>query len=1538
MTAGASEFLLSWPNGPAPPAPYPWYDSLQAADQAGRDAFISGYPNYKVTGWDGPKLTGVTDKSQSTSIIAIVNHYSSYPYIFPNTTPGGSVYGVNDYVCRVGYAWDKSVHACRKPYKPCPSRERDVGKPCDAATGNEHHTETDYTGAGPFPLTFVRTYNSKGVGNERMGFNWTSNYGDPAAHNTLSIYTQITPNVAQVPRPGGRILFFQLLNGIWTPDADITDTLSQTANGWVYALRDGTVETYDSTTNLAGNISGRLTSITNAAGLSQTMSYDPVTGYLNAVTDPSGHSLTFAYDAKGRLSTMTDPNNGVTTYTYDDTNNVGNLSTVTYPDLKVKRYTYNEPGYVAAYTNFTHALTGIYDENNNRYASLTYDVNGRVVINQLADIGNGGPQQKYTLSYNSETQTTVTDAANNKVVMTFATNLDIPNLVSRKNLFDNKTLAQTFDANNNKTCTQDEEGRVTTWTYNSGNQKLSQTEGQGGTCSAPVPTTETRTTTYQYLSPTLNLPTLIQTPSVHGGSLKNIAIGYNGKLPTTITQSGYTPSGASVSRTVTMTYNNGQVTTIDGPRADVADVTTLAYNDCTSGGGCGQLRRVTNALGHVTTYDSYDAHGRLLQITDPNGVRTVYSYDPRGRVASLTQIVPGGGSRVTTYGYDAAGNVTSTTLPTGLSLAYTYDAANYLRRVTDSLGNHIDYGYDLKGNRTQTYTYDASGTLVRTVDLAFDARNRVSQINAGGSVTQQISDAVGNLTKVTDPNTVAASGSAATNNNYDALNRLYQTVDRLSGSTLYSYDANDRLQAVQAPNGASTQYQYDDLGNLLQETSPDRGTVRYAYDAAGNLLQQTDARGIVSSYTYDALNRLTFINYGSSTEDVTYTYDSHTGCTFGLGRLCAVLDESGTTAFGYDPFGNVLVQIHVELGITYNTVYTYDAGNRVTSITYPDGRVVSTPRDVLGRITAVATSVNGTAVTLAGNRSFRPDGLLLSQNFGNGVNELRTYDTQGRLTYQSLASADTRLYDYDANGNLKTLQSLPLVGSYNYDALDRLSLDQRTTTATTSSSFTYDANGNRKTENTGSYAYLANSNRLSSTPSGSITLDAAGNTLSDGTRSYTYNNAGHPSTVAGAGYSYNAQRLRSRKIVGSVGTVYHYDLSGNLLAESDTAGVLRRSYVWADGQPLAQVETVTTLPPDIIVDNPQATFTGSWPTATSITGFYGANYRTNTKGTGKDKAVWSVNVPTTGTYQVYARWVAASTNASNAPYTVKHSTGSQTIAVNQRVSGGQWMLLGSYAFTAGTAGSVTLTDKANGKVIADAVKLVATSGGTTSEVVRYLHSDHLNTPRLATNPQGQVIWRWEGTAFGDTYPNEDVDGDGKLTTVNLRFAGQYYDAESGLHYNWNRYYDPKIGRYITSDPIGLRGGLNTYLYVDSNPNINFDKTGECPGIIRSEWWLSKVSTQVTSFAIFQDQSRMQYFGVLAKTKGSCDCHDLIYCTYHVFLNQLTRDRKKRPKDPWGPWSPWKDGGPPSDLGFMTLPYDCKKHRFTTEFFDSEHLR
>ena len=94
-----------------------------------------------------------------------------------------------------------------------------------------------------------------------------------------------------------------------------------------------------------------------------------------------------------------------------------------------------------------------------------------------------------------------------------------------------------------------------------------------------------------------------------------------------------------------------------------------------------------------------------------------------------------------------------------------------------------------------------------------------------------------------------------------------------------------------------------------------------------------------------------------------------------------------------------------------------------------------------------------------------------------------------------------------------------------------------------------------------------------------------------------------------------------------------------------------------------------------------------------------------------------------------------------------------------------------------------------------------------TESISYLHTDHLLTARIATDDSQAVIWRWEGEAFGGTEATE-------LSTVavNLRFPGQYFDDETNLHYNHFRYYDPTIGRYVTSDPIGLLGGYNSYIY------------------------------------------------------------------------------------------------------------------------------
>ncbi len=105
----------------------------------------------------------------------------------------------------------------------------------------------------------------------------------------------------------------------------------------------------------------------------------------------------------------------------------------------------------------------------------------------------------------------------------------------------------------------------------------------------------------------------------------------------------------------------------------------------------------------------------------------------------------------------------------------------------------------------------------------------------------------------------------------------------------------------------------------------------------------------------------------------------------------------------------------------------------------------------------------------------------------------------------------------------------------------------------------------------------------------------------------------------------------------------------------------------------------------------------------------------------------------------------------------------------------------------------------------------------------YIHTDHLNTPRRISD--NQIVWRLDNDPFGRHTANEDPDGDSQLFSFSLRYPGQYYDEETGLHYNYYRDYDPSTGRYIQSDLIGLDGGLNTYGYAGGNPISNCDAYG-----------------------------------------------------------------------------------------------------------------
>ena len=108
----------------------------------------------------------------------------------------------------------------------------------------------------------------------------------------------------------------------------------------------------------------------------------------------------------------------------------------------------------------------------------------------------------------------------------------------------------------------------------------------------------------------------------------------------------------------------------------------------------------------------------------------------------------------------------------------------------------------------------------------------------------------------------------------------------------------------------------------------------------------------------------------------------------------------------------------------------------------------------------------------------------------------------------------------------------------------------------------------------------------------------------------------------------------------------------------------------------------------------------------------------------------------------------------------------------------------------------------------------------------YIHTDNLNTPvRLTRQEDNAIMWRWDHDPYGGGATNDDADANNAFVFFNLRFPGQYFDAETGLNYNYFRDYDPAVGRYVESDPIGLRGGINTFSYVGADPANYSDSLG-----------------------------------------------------------------------------------------------------------------
>lgn len=853
----------------------------------------------------------------------------------------------------------------------------------------------------------------------------------------------------------------------------------------------------------------------------------------------------------------------------------------------------------------------------------------------------------------------------------------------------------------------------------------------------------------------------------------------------------------------------------------------------------------------ATLRRTFDSRGNLIERHDERGNTTRFEYNSSGRATRVTEMAESGSERITTISYIDNSNRVALIDEYGLrETRFTYDADRrmlsrtlvdlasgdsrtwnygYHANSSDSQGNPLlgrlasvdgpqpgiqdrhTFFYNKQGlvSRVERplglalgYSYNTAGQLLAatdandvTMEMRFDSHNRPLQITRGGRSTAIEYTAQGRIRKITD-----ALGRAITlaYNDHDQPTQItYPSGDKLSFSYLYASAYTQVSSSYSRADGTSVsssigrydpftglpqqsslataaevaaEHQYNGLNDLLQTTlygqfgnttAASSSTFNYLYDSEGRLQQIRDGLDGVTTLSHDLFGRISQVT------------DANGGATqfdySTWGELTqSNSPDSGSRGYEYDPAGNLLSLIDAN-GV--QTSYSYDALSRLAGIDFAGDAldtVLNYDEGVFGkgRLTSV---IDG-----SGSSRFQYDDrgqlLLSSTSVANRSFDVSySYNDAGELTGIGYPSGAQVSYSHDNAGRLGGIQlvhdgkSSSLLGGISWNGPNMASYQQGNGIIT---ELVYDSVG-RLTEK----RYGGNDNSLQ------LTLDRQGqitsqNWLKNGSSesdSYLYDHLG---------------RLTQD---GADSQAFSYDAAGNRLTRQKSGSSDSYSYD-TDSNRLNQVET-TVIQRD---------------------------------------AVGSRLADGIRQYQYNAMNRLAQLNNSQTQIQAAYSYNFIGERVRKQLAGAQ---VADIRYVYGQGGELLGEYNSDGGVIREYIYL---GDGAAKELIAQLeadgsivtiHSDHLATPRLATKEDQTIVWRWVSDAFGTAAADEDPDGDGNPLVVNHRFPGQHYDLESGLHYNYHRYYDPQSGRYITSDPIGLAGGLNTYGYVGANPLKYTDPQG-----------------------------------------------------------------------------------------------------------------
>jgi len=902
----------------------------------------------------------------------------------------------------------------------------------------------------------------------------------------------------------------------------------------------------------------------------------------------------------GPLKAVTLPDLSTLTFTYDSATDLGKMWDVAERLIKATRIALDgtilsNEEYFYENEEFPFALTGLRDTAGIRYASWTYDRNG--LANSSSHAGN---LNRYDFNY---------DVDFGLVPALTKTEVSITNPLGRVTNYIPEYNGRYFEEvegepspscvgdirrlsfSNGSRLLTDKEGRVTSFRFNNRGYVSQKITALGR------PEAVTETTKWH---PIWRLPI----EKIMPGLTDRRTYDAVGRLTT---RTLVDTSGEALSDQVwTYQYDGVNISSIDGPLEGSSDTIFFEWAGP-------NLTAVTNEVGHRTEILEHNAIGAPELIEDPNGVRTRVNYDAEHKVVSIVED-ESGRNATTSIIYNSVDKITRITQPDGVWTRFIYDDARRLMGLENSGGESITLTRNLMGGITNQVVKGSQGETTFSMSQVLDEMNRIIAMrtigeSSGESVTNLAYDREDNLTGITDPRRNSWAQA------FDGLDRLISETDPLGAETEYeldtNYDSRNPLSKVTDARNVETVYVRNGFGELVREVSFEAGTTEYVRDTRGLVTRMTDARGVITNYTYDAAGRLLSEDYeNGDADDISYEYDLG---EYGIGRLSAIVESFGRTAYTYDALGFMTSETREISTQSYMIRYTHDSAGNVLTMTYPSGRQVELARDTLSRVTDITMiQPDGAQTSLLNAVKYRPYGGMIQAQFGDGYLLDINYELAGRATEISRARSTGALmelaFTHDGAGDILAIEDRVRPDrsqQFSYDPVSRLI---SATGGYGAIDYGYNLGGDRTTRDwfgadgtiqaSERYEYDAATARLLSvstedtggnlTPIREFDYYASGQVSSDqrGVNGYLYglNARGRVNSVTRNGetvalYEYDQSEQRIVKTANGQTIHYHYDLEGRLISETDgTSGEALREYVWLGLMPIAVIDLTEDAP------------------------------------------------------------------------------------------------------------------------------------------------------------------------------------------------------------------------------------------------------------------------------------------------------------------------------------------------------------------------